>query len=161
MPQLDPTWYPSQLFWLCICFFTMLFVMGKIFTPQIADILEKRQRKIDDYLVKANQLQEQAEESLHKYQKALTQATQDANTAIELAHKELDEYINKKQEDLNKKLNEKIQQGEEKISEEKEKALKEVKNVSEELALKITQKIGLTEIKATDIKEAMKKVAND
>lgn len=161
MPQLDPAWYPSQLFWLCVCFFTMLFIMGKIFTPRIADILAQRQHKIDDYLVKANQIQEQAEESLKKYHEALAKATEDANAAIELAHKELGEYIAKKQDDLTRKLNEKIKDGEAEINREKEKALKEVRGISEELALDIVKKIGLTEIKAQDIKEAISKVAND
>lgn len=161
MPQLDPTWYPSQLFWLCVCFFTMLFIMGKIFAPRIADILAQRQHKIDDYLVKANQIQEQAEESLKKYHEALAKATEDANAAIELAHKELGEYIAKKQDDLTRKLNEKIKDGETQINQEKEKALQEVRGISEELALDIVRKIGLSEIRAKDIKEAISKVAND
>ena len=29
MPQLDFSVFPSQLFWLCVTFFTMLFVMSK------------------------------------------------------------------------------------------------------------------------------------
>lgn len=161
MPQLDPAWYPSQLFWLCVCFFTMLFIMGKIFAPRIADILAQRQHKIDDYLVKANQIQEQAEESLKKYHEALAKATEDANAAIELAHKELGEYIAKKQDDLTRKLNEKIKDGETQINQEKEKALQEVRGISEELALDIVRKIGLSEIRAQDIKEAISKVAND
>ncbi len=161
MPQLDPAWYPSQLFWLCVCFFTMLFIMGKIFAPRIADILAQRQHKIDDYLVKANQIQEQAEESLKKYHEALAKATEDANAAIELAHKELGEYIAKKQDELTRKLNEKIKDGETQINQEKEKALQEVRGISEELALDIVRKIGLSEIRAQDIKEAISKVAND
>lgn len=161
MPQLDPAWYPSQLFWLCVCFFTMLLIMGKIFAPRIADILAQRQHKIDDYLVKANQIQEQAEESLKKYHEALAKATEDANAAIELAHKELGEYIAKKQDDLTRKLNEKIKDGETQINQEKEKALQEVRGISEELALDIVRKIGLSEIRAQDIKEAISKVAND
>lgn len=161
MPQLDPAWYPSQLFWLCVCFFTMLFIMGKIFAPRIADILAQRQHKIDDYLVKANQIQEQAEESLKKYHEALAKATEDANAAIELAHKELGEYIAKKQDDLTRKLNEKIKDGETQINQEKEKTLQEVRGISEELALDIVRKIGLSEIRAKDIKEAISKVAND
>ena len=161
MPQLDPAWYPSQLFWLCVCFFTMLFIMGKIFAPRIADILAQRQHKIDDYLVKANQIQEQAEESLKKYHEALAKATEDANAAIELAHKELGEYIAKKQDDLTRKLNEKIKAGETQINQETETALQEVRGISEELALDIVRKIGLSEIRAQDIKEAISKVAND
>lgn len=161
MPQLDTTWFISQLFWLCICFFTMLFIMGKIFAPRIADILTQRQHKIDDYLVKAHQIKEQAESSLKKYQDALAKATAEANDSIDQTHKELDEYINKKQNDLAQKLNSKIAEGEAQINASKEAALKEVRIIAEDLSMDVINKIGLKEIKTQDIKSAMKKVAND
>ena len=75
MPQLDPTWYVSQLFWLCICFFTLLFFMANFIVPRIADILERRQNKIDEYLDKAVETKRRAEESLSKYNEALSAAT--------------------------------------------------------------------------------------
>lgn len=161
MPQLDPTWYVSQLFWLCICFFTMLFIMGKIFAPRIADILAQRQHKIDNYLVKAHQLKEQAEESLQKYHEALAQATADANEALEKTHKELDDYMSKKQSDLAEKLNAKIKEGEEQIIASKEQALKEVRGIAEELALDVVKKMGIKQISVQDLKNSLKKVAND
>lgn len=161
MPQLDPTWYVSQLFWLCICFFTMLFIMGKIFAPRIADILAQRQHKIDNYLVKAHQLKEQAEESLQKYHEALAQATADANETLEKTHKELDDYMSKKQSDLAEKLNAKIKEGEEQIIASKEQALKEVRGIAEELALDVVKKMGIKQISVQDLKNSLKKVAND
>lgn len=161
MPQLDPTWYVSQLFWLCICFFTMLFIMGKIFAPRIADILAQRQHKIDNYLVKAHQIKEQAEESLQKYHDALAKATADANEALEKTQKELDDYMSKKQDDLAKKLNAKIKEGEEQINASKELALKEVRGIAEELALDVVKKMGIKQISAQDLKNSLKKVAND
>lgn len=161
MPQLDTTWYVSQLFWLCVCFFAMLFIMGKIFAPRIADILSMRQRKIDGYLVKAHQIKEKAEESLQKYHEALAKATDDANEALELARRELDEHIAKKQNDLAKKLAKKIADGEDKIRASKEEAMKEVQQISEGLAIEIVKKIGLKKISTDDLKKSLKKVAND
>ncbi len=160
MPQLDPTWFISQFFWLCICFFFMLFLMSKIFIPKIKDILEQRQRKIDDYLVKAHQIKEQAEESLKKYNEALVKATADANEALENARKEMNVYIAKKQDELTQKLNTKLLEGEAQIKETREKALKEVKNISQDWALDIVKKLELTKIDAEDIKKGIEKVVN-
>ena len=53
MPQLDTSTFTSQLFWLVVCFFSMMFIMSKFIIPKIADIMEQRQRKIDGYLNKA------------------------------------------------------------------------------------------------------------
>lgn len=161
MPQLDPTWFVSQLFWLCICFFSMLFIMSKFFVPKIADILAQRQHKIDDYLNKAAQIKEQAEESLAKYNQALSDATQQANNSLAQTRKELEDFINKKQDDLSIKLNAKIKEGEAQITKSKESALKEVRLVAEDLALDVVTKISLNDIKPQDIKSAIAKVAND
>lgn len=161
MPQLDPTWYVSQLFWLCVCFFTMLFIMGKIIAPRIADILAQRQRKIDDYLVKAHQIKEQAEESLQKYHEALAKATAEADDALAQTHRELADYISKKQDDLAKKLNAKISEGEAQINAQKEQALKEVYKIAEVLAVDVVEKMGLKQISSQNLKDSLKKIAND
>ena len=78
MPQLDPTWYASQLFWLCVSFFTLLFVMANFIAPKIADILARRQNKIDEYIDKAAETKRRAEESLAKYNEALSNATRES-----------------------------------------------------------------------------------
>ena len=35
MPQLDPEYWPSQIFWLIIIFFTIYILISKIFIPKI------------------------------------------------------------------------------------------------------------------------------
>lgn len=156
MPQLDTSTFASQLFWLCICFFTMLFIMSKIIIPKIADILEQRQRKIDSYLNKAYQIKLQAEEALKKYQDALTDATQKANASLAETQNELNKLVEKKQQDLDLRLHKKIMEGEAEIEQSREDALNKVKSISEELALEIIKKIGIDGINKTDIKNAIK-----
>ena len=42
MPQLDFSVFPSQLFWLAVSFFTMLFVMSKFIIPKTAEMIDLR-----------------------------------------------------------------------------------------------------------------------
>ena len=56
MPQLDFSIFPSQFFWLCVCFFSMLFIMSKIIIPRIAEMIELRREKIDGNLEKAAEI---------------------------------------------------------------------------------------------------------
>ncbi len=156
MPQLDTSTFASQLFWLCICFFTMLFIMSKIIIPKIADILEQRQRKIDGYLNKAYQIKLQAEEALKKYQDALAEATQKANRSLAETQNELNALVEKKQKDLELRLHKKIIEGEAEIEQSRKDALNKVKSISEELALDIVKKIGIEGITKADIKTAIK-----
>lgn len=158
MPQLDTSTFTSQLFWLCICFFSMLFIMSKFIIPRIADIMEQRQRKIDGYLNKAHTVKIHAEEALKRYQDALAEATANANKALAETQDELNLYMQKKQDDLAQKLNKKIKEGEAEIHKSKEEALAKVKDMSEDLALDIVKKIGLTNITPKDIKEAAKTI---
>ena len=62
MPQLNPEFFLSQLFWLAV-FFSFLFIfLWKVSLPRIATVLEKRQNKINDNLSSAKELQEKAQE---------------------------------------------------------------------------------------------------
>lgn len=161
MPQLDTTWFASQLFWLVICFFSLLFVMSKIITPLIADILSKRQHKIDEYIDRATETKEQAEKSLAKYNDALNLATQKANATLEKTKKELEATIVNKQDELSKQLNKKVMDGEAKIAAGKEEALAKVREISEELAGVVIKKIGISGISNDNVKDAIKNLAKN
>ena len=160
MPQLDTSTFTSQLFWLVVCFFSMMFIMSKFIIPKIADIMEQRQRKIDGYLNKAADLKEQAEAALRKYQTALPAATEKADKSLADTKDEMNRLISDKQSELEARLQKKIKEGEKEINAGKEEALKQIKAVSEDLALDVIKKIGISGIKASDIKAAIKDLEN-
>ncbi len=162
MPQLDASTFTSQLFWLVICFFTMLFIMSKFITPKIADILAQRQRKIDEYLNKAHETKQQAEEALERYHTALAEARQQAETELEETKRRLNEEITRRQEELEQRLQKKIVAGEKSIAERKEQALKDVRELSAGLAEELVSRLDLKQkISTNDIKSALQKAAND
>ncbi len=158
MPQLDVSTFTSQIFWLLICFFSMMFIMSKFIIPKIADIMEQRQRKIDGYLNKASQFKQEAEATLKKYQDALAQATAKANKSLSDTKEEMNQLITQRQTELEASLQKKIKDGEKEINQEKEKALKEVKAISEKLSMEVIKKIGITTIQASDIKATIKEL---
>lgn len=158
MPQLDVSTYISQLFWLVICFFSLYFIMAKLIIPRIADIIDQRHKKIDDYLDKAMSIEKQAEESLQKYQDALEKATNEANQAIEKTQQELNDLIKNKQDELDASLKAKLLKSDAAMEKNKEQALQQIQNISEALALNIVQKMGLNDINSNKIHAASKKM---
>lgn len=126
--------------------------------PRIADIIEQRRKKINDAIDKANELKKKAEISLEKYQAALAAATAEADKSLNKTQDELNKLIENKQTELEESLKEKIAAGETEIRKSKEAALKEVKTLSEKLALDVVKKIGLKEISPQQIKSALKKI---
>ena len=152
MPHLDTSTYTSQIFWLMICFFSMMFIMSKFIIPKIAEIRQQRYDKLDGYLHKAEELQKKTENAIQKYEEALSDATKKANLSLQSTKDELNELIKQKQFELDKKLQSQIKAGEAEVEAEKIAALKEIKSVSTILAIEILQKLDISDIKKSDIK---------
>ena len=153
MPQLDPSTYASQIFWLLVCFFALMFIMSTFIIPKIAEIRQQRQDKIDGYLLKAEELKQKTEDAIKRYETALGNASQKAEASLQSTRDELNALIGSRQSELEKKLQAQIKAGEDEINQGKEAALLEIKTVSSELALDILRKLDISEIKASEVKK--------
>ena len=91
-----------------------------------------------------------------KYQEALAKATAKADKSLADTKAEMEQLISTRQNELENHLRQKIKEGEAEISKGKDEALKQVRAVSQELALDVVKKIGITSINAADIKAALK-----
>ncbi len=154
MPQLDFSVFPSQLFWLCISFFTMLFVMSKFIIPKIAEMINLRKEKIDGYLDSAADFKARSEQALENYHRALKEATDEANLSLQKTKQEMKNLIERKQAELNEELSRQIKEGEQQIRDSKAKAMKQVDAMTEDLAAEIIRKLGFNLSKAQISKAA-------
>lgn len=134
MPQFDPAFFAPQLFWLAVTFITLYIVMSKVALPKIGDVLEERQRKIDDNLDKAQQLKAEAEAAVAAYEKALADSRAHAHAVIKEASERLAKQADERTRDLNAKLAEQIKAGEARIAAAKETALANVREVALDVA---------------------------
>ena len=50
MPQLDPTYWASQAFWLILVFSILYISISKFYLPKIKNNLENREKKIEEDL---------------------------------------------------------------------------------------------------------------
>ena len=79
MPQLDPTYWASQAFWL-ILVFTILYVsIAKFYLPKIKNNLDNRENRIKDDLDDANKYNELSESKLKEYEKIMEDAKKKSN----------------------------------------------------------------------------------
>ena len=74
MPQLDPSSFGSQLFWLAIFFVTLYLVMAVFVLPRITGTLAARADQMEGDLAEAEALRDKAEAALAAYEDALAQA---------------------------------------------------------------------------------------
>ncbi len=151
MPQLDLSTYASQAFWMVLCFSLLWLLLSIFITPKIADVLEQRKRKIDDYIRKAEKLNQQAKASLEKYEQTLNEAKAKAAADIAANQKESAAFLAEEERLLNERLNKQIADSEFKLAKEKKETMQQIQNLSQNLAFDIVQKLGFAEITENDV----------
>lgn len=151
MPQLDWSTYLSQAFWLLVCFCALWALLSNLVTPKLADVIEQRKRKINDYVQKAEQLNRQAQNSLLKYQQTLAEAQAQAQKQLDIGRAELKAKLDAKAAKMTKEINQKIADSELILATEKQETLQQIETISQDLAYHIVQKLGFNSISKKDI----------
>ncbi|KAF0142470.1 MAG: F-type H+-transporting ATPase subunit b [Rhodospirillaceae bacterium] len=134
LPQFDTAFFPSQLFWLAICFGMLYFLAARLVLPRIAEVLSERQRRIDDDLERASQLKAQMEIAIQAYERALANARREAHVVLQQSQDELTNLIQSYNQQLTERLAREIKRGEARIAAAKQVALGQVKEIAAEVA---------------------------
>jgi F-type H+-transporting ATPase subunit b len=74
LPQMNPEWFASQLFWLVLTFGFLLIVMSRIALPRIGGTIETRRARIAGDLEGAEQSRKNAAAALKAYETSLAGA---------------------------------------------------------------------------------------
>jgi F-type H+-transporting ATPase subunit b len=78
LPQLDPTTFGNQIFWLLVTLVVIYFVLAKIALPRIASVLADRSGTIMKDISAAEELKKKAAEAEDAYNQALATAKAEA-----------------------------------------------------------------------------------
>jgi F-type H+-transporting ATPase subunit b len=155
MPQLDPSTYASQIFWLLVTFIPMFLILWRVALPKIGDILQTRQRRIDEDLERATALKDEAEEVLAEYQKALADAQAEAQALHRKAQEEMAAVAAERQAELGTRLAERTAEAETRIAEARKAALADLRSMAVEVASAATSRlIGVTPAE-TEVSQAV------
>ena len=108
MPQLDPEYWLSQIFWLTIVFITIYVLISKIFIPKIKGSIDMREDKIRKDLEEAKTFKEQAELKLKEYNSLMETAKLDVKKITSKSRQKLNEDMQIKKEQIQKKIDAEI-----------------------------------------------------
>ena len=156
MPQLNPEFFVSQLFWLAVFFSFLLIFLWRVSLPRISLVLEKRQSKIDDDLSSAKMLQEQAQEIESNINNKISKAKQDADEKIKKAISSLQSDVSTKLSTLDEELEIKISNSEKEILRSKESQMKNIDNEIANITKITVSKITNLSISESEIEQAIK-----
>ncbi len=141
MPQLDPSTYVSQLFWLGLCFLALYLILSYWALPRISRTLEKRDKTITDYLNKASTSRERAEDLLAEYEKILQEARETAQAKSKSSVQAIQSDIETQKRQFLEKLNDRLRLSEQELYRNRVNVGKDITSLSKDIADMLLEKL--------------------
>ena len=151
MPQLNPEFWVSQIFWLIITFGILYIVLSKFILPKISSNLELRKSQIQENIETAEKQREISEGKLKEYDEIILKSKLDAKNIFKNAREKIIKDINLKKETLDKQIDDEISNAEEEIKTLKKDATDKINKIAIETSSDLLKKLIGTEINNSSI----------
>jgi F-type H+-transporting ATPase subunit b len=159
MPQLDPTYWASQAFWLILTFIVLYISIAKLYLPKIKNNLDDRENKIKDDLDAANKFKDLSELKLKEYEKILENSKKEVIKIHLDSKNKLDKDIQTKKDVMDKEIETEITKAQQEINELKKNSILDIQNISKDLASNIIENISGDKLNESSIKATIAEVA--
>ena len=160
MPQLDPEFWVSQIFWLILTFGILLIVLSKFILPKISDNLETRKSQVLDNLELAEKQRNDSIAKLKEFDNVILKSKIDAKNIFNETRKKLLEDINKKREKLEQEINKEIKSVEAEIHELKRKSPEKINKIAIETSGDLINQLIGTNVNNSSITAIVTDVAS-
>ena len=151
MPQLNPEFWISQIFWLTLTFGILYIILSKLILPKISSNLELRKSQIQDNIEAADKRRESSEAKLKEYDNIVLKSKSDAKNILGDAKGNALKEINAKRETIEKQIDEEIEKAEQEINVLKKNAPEKINKIAKEMASEILKKLIGSEINNSSI----------
>ena len=151
MPQLNPEFWISQIFWLTLTFGILYIVLSKLILPKISNNLESRKSQILDNIEAAEKQREDSETKIKEYEEIITKSKIDAKTIFNQVRERALKDINAKREVLDKQIDEEINKAEVEIKSLREAAPEKINKIAIETSSELIQKLIGAEVNNSSI----------
>ena len=155
MPQLDVSTFPSQIFWLIICFSILYYLLSRRALPRVSEILEARQDRIAADLDQAQRLRRDAETALAKYEEAIVKAQDRAHALLAENQSRLQGEAAARQGELDQQLAKQVAEAEARIAAARDRALAELEDAAIEAARAAAARLAGVTVSAEAARRAL------
>ena len=144
-PPFDRVTFPSQLFWLVICFALLYLITARLVQPRVAGIIDSRKNRIAGDLAEASRFRAESEQAMATYEKALADARTRAQTIASETRDRLQAEADRNRKSLEEQLNARLAEAEKQITATKSAAMSNVRGIATEAAAAIVTRLtGVT-----------------
>jgi F-type H+-transporting ATPase subunit b len=151
MPQLDPEFWVSQIFWLTLTFGILYIVLSKFILPKISANLELRKSQIQENIEAAEKQREDSELKLKEFEEIISKSKSEAKNIFKETREKALRDIDFKRETLEKQIDEEIKKAEKEINELKKTAPEKINKIAIETSSEILKNLVGTEINNSSI----------
>ena len=161
MPQLNPEFFISQLFWLVISFTFLFIFLWRISLPRISTVLEKRSNKINEDIEIAKLHQTKAEEIQKSIDNQLREAKLETADLIKSTNQSLQDHATKELDKIDKLLNRKLDESSSQIEKNKSDSLNQINDQIYEITKLTLSRISSINVNDEDFKDVVKNVKQE
>jgi F-type H+-transporting ATPase subunit b len=151
MPQLNPEFWVSQIFWLTITFGILYIFLSKIILPKISANLEIRKSQILDNIEAAEKQREESNLKIVEYEKIVQSSKNEAKNYYKQAREKLLKDIDHKKKSLDKELGEEIEKAETEIQELRDRAPEKINKIAVETSTDLLHQLIGAEVNGSSI----------
>ena len=151
MPQLNPEFWISQIFWLTLTFGILYIILSKLILPKISDNLESRKSQILENVEAAEKQRQNSEEKLKEYEKIVLKSKMEAKSIFNQAREKALKDISAKKEVLDKQIDDEIGKVEQEIKELQSGAAVKINKIAIETSSELIQKLIGAEVNNSSI----------
>ena len=151
MPQLNPEFWASQIFWLILIFSSLYIIMWKIFLPKITDSIENRKSRIINDLNETQKLKENAEKKLREYNKIIEDTKKEAKKIIEDNKKKLENDIKSKKQKFNEEIEKELMSVEKEIKSLKKSSISSINKIAAEVSSEVIKQLVGTSVNMSNV----------
>lgn len=160
LPQLDPSTYAGQTFWLLIVFAVLYVFFSKKTLPEISRTLQSRQERIQSDLENAENLRKEVEAVHTSYEESLSGARAEAAKAYADVDAAIQAQSQELIEDLRQRAEREVDALEARISSAVKEVMNDMEQIAAQIAAEATTKIinvPVSEKEALDVVSALSK----
>ena len=151
MPQLNPEFWASQIFWLILIFSGLYIIMWKIFLPKITDSIENRKSRIINDLNETQKLKENAEKKLREYNKIIEDTKKEAKRIIEDNKKKLENDVKSKKQKFNEEIEKELLSVEKEIKSLKKLSISSINKIAAEVSFEVIKQLVGTSVNMSNV----------
>ena len=151
MPQLNPEFWISQIFWLTLTFGILYVVLSKLILPKISANLELRKSQIQENIEAAEKQRENSDSKLKEYENIILKSKLEAKNIFKDAREKVLKNINSKKEVLDKQIDDEIKKAEQEIEQLKKGAPEKINKIAIETSSELVKKLIGAELNNSSI----------